>query len=118
MKPPNVIADRPSDEMYRSGLEIDCQCARCGSSVDFEVCYDCDGDGYNGHDCGEDCCCCAAPEDNVVCWTCNGTGRFHRCLSSPEWCQENPLQGRENVERGRIEWYAWPDEEGKPCSTP
>ena len=55
-----IIADSPSAEMYQSGLEIDCQCARCGSSVNSERCDQCE-DGFDGHECGEDCCVCAYP---------------------------------------------------------
>lgn len=39
------------------------------------------------------------------CDVCLGVGHWHECLSSAEWCQENPLPGRENVERGTIEWF-------------
>ena len=97
-----AIAERPPSEMYASGLEIDCQCARCGSSCGYEHCYACD-DGFDGHDCGEDCCPCLYPEENVVCQICEGG--WHRCLSSPEWCNANPVPGREAVERGKIEWF-------------
>lgn len=100
----SFIGDRPSDEMYRSGLDIDCCCARCGSSCDYLDCHNCD-DGYEGHDCGEDCCCCLYPEDNVVCQYCNGHGGWHRCLSSEQWCNANPLPGREAVQRGAVEWF-------------
>ena len=93
-----VIADHPTPEMYRSGLEIDCQCARCGSSIATE---DCDF-------CGEDTCCCLYPDDNLVCDYCRGTGVWRICLSSAEWCQENPLPGREGVERGAVEWFTVP----------
>lgn len=47
------IGDHPTPEMYASGLEIGCQCARCGSSVDGGRCEHCE-DGFDGHDCGED----------------------------------------------------------------
>jgi hypothetical protein len=40
----------------------------------WETCWDCAGDGYIGHDCGEDCCACLHPEDNVMCSTCDGEG--------------------------------------------
>ncbi len=93
--------------MYAPGLDIDMQCARCGSSVYTESCDECE-DGFDGHDCGEDCCCCAYPEDNVICQYCNGTGTHHGCISSPEWCNANPLPGRENVHRGEIEWFTVP----------
>lgn len=98
------IADRPTQEMYATGLEIDCQCARCGSSADGGSCPECE-DGFDGHDCGEDCCACLNPEENVPCQYCDGTGVWHRCMSSPEWCEANPLPDRENVKRGAIEWY-------------
>lgn len=98
------IGDSPSAAMYASGLEIDCQCARCGSSVDSESCRECE-DGFDGHDCGDDCCMCYMPEDNVPCQYCNGTGVWHRCMSSSEWCEANPVAGREGVRRGEIEWY-------------
>jgi hypothetical protein len=99
-----TIADHPPPEMYASGLEIDCQCARCGSSVETEYCNECE-EGYSDHDCGEDCCCCLEPELNVTCQYCRGRGVYHVCLSSPQWCQDNPLPGREQIERGAIEWY-------------
>ena len=99
-----VIADKPSPEMYAPGLEIDCQCARCGSSAYWEDCTSCE-DGFDGHDCGEDCCCCLQPEENVACEYCDGEGVFHRCMSDPEWCEANPLPGREGIKRGQIEWF-------------
>lgn len=37
-------------------------------------CWDCGGEMYTHHDCGEDVCCCAHPEDNVRCETCGGKG--------------------------------------------
>ena len=82
---------------------VDYQCARCGSSVEFEDCWNCGGEGMSGHDCGEDCCCCADPEDNVRCDICHGKCSFGRCLSRAEWCEANPLPGREKVMRGEIE---------------
>ena len=99
-----VIADHPPDEMYRADLDIECQCARCGSSIDHQHCEYCE-DGYDGHDCGDDCCACLHPEENVTCRYCDGTGVWHTCMSSPEWCRANPLHGREDVPRGKIEWY-------------
>jgi hypothetical protein len=99
-----AIAEHPPAEMYQSGLEIDCQCARCGSSVDSELCQYCE-DGFNGHDCGDDTCCCLHPEENVLCDICRGYGVIHHCLSSAEWCQANPLLGREDIDRGQIEWF-------------
>jgi hypothetical protein len=103
-----AIADSPPPEMYQAGLEIDCQCARCGSSMDTERCTECD-DGFDGHDCGDDCCCCLYPEENVTCQYCDGKGIWWTCLSSPEFCQANPLPGRENVPRGKVEWFTYPE---------
>ena len=37
-------------------------------------CWNCDGEGYSSHDCGEDTCCCLIPEDNVQCDVCRGKG--------------------------------------------
>lgn len=102
-KPANVVQnDCP---MPVPGYEWDCQCARCGSSVDWEPCDECE-DGYDGHDCGEDTCCCLDPEENVVCQYCHGRCGRHRCMSSPEWCEANPLEFRDQFERGAIEWFA------------
>lgn len=95
-----IIADFPPQD----GQEYECQCARCGSSASYEDCEWCE-DGYDGHDCGEDCCVCLYPEDNVRCDICRGHGGWYTCLSSPEWCQANPLPGRERTGRGEIEWF-------------
>lgn len=103
----NSISKHPPMEMYADGVEIDCQCARCGSSVDLVDCVDCE-DGYDGHDCGEDCCACIYPEENVPCQMCDCEGHWHQCISSEEWCQENPIPGRENMRRGEIEWFTIP----------
>lgn len=98
------IGISPSPEMIESGLEIDLQCARCGSSVLSEPCEYCE-DGYDGHDCGEDCCPCLYPEDNRECQYCDGTGTWRLCMSSREWCLANPLPGRHRVDRGEVEWF-------------
>lgn len=75
---------------YASGLaqiEDDCDppdCPVCGSSMEWEECWQCGGEGYSDHDCGEDCCCCADPEPNVVCDICNGVGGYYLC-----WNRDN-----------------------------
>jgi hypothetical protein len=94
------IADHPPYD----GQEYDCQCARCGSSMHYERCDQCE-DGFDGHDCGEDCCVCLYPEDNMTCDICDGRGGWYRCFASPEWCAANPLPGREKMERSTPEWF-------------
>lgn len=94
------IGTHPQDGRY-----YECQCARCGSSLEFERCENCD-DGYTGHDCGEDCCCCLHPEDNVPCDCCHGEGSYPQCASPREWCEAHPMPGRENTPRSTPEWYA------------
>ena len=57
-------------EWFDTPYGKDCQCARCGSNVWFADCWNCAGEGYSYHDCGEDCCACLHPEPNVVCDIC------------------------------------------------
>lgn len=99
-RPEPIIGECPSD-----GKDYEPSCARCGSSVDWQECEECGGDGYVDHGCGEDFCCCQYPEDNVPCGCCFANGGRWWCLSSPDWCNANPLPGREEIERGAIEWY-------------
>lgn len=101
MKPKNVIGGDQPDHQH----EWECQCARCGSSLDFEQCEHCGGEGVDGHECGEDCCCCLNPEDNIPCDVCGGIGGWWKCLSSRWWCSTNPLPGREKIEPSTPEWF-------------
>lgn len=73
-----------SDEMYD-------QCARCGSSLSWEPCEWCPATGWYGG------------EYDPECHVCHGSGIGAWCLSSPEWCRDNPLPGREDVERHTVE---------------
>lgn len=98
-----VIADHPPREMYASGLEIDCQCARCGSSCHWIDCWNGCDDGYlNFYELDplwyDD-------DYDQPCDVCQCRGGWQTCLSEPEWCEANPLPGRENVKRGEIEWF-------------
>jgi hypothetical protein len=73
--------------------ETECQCARCGSSCFFHECWSCGGEGEEE----------VEYEDFVdVCFRkcdwCRGTGGSWRCLSGREWCDANPLPGREEIE--------------------
>lgn len=79
----------------------DAQCARCGSSVTWEHCPECE-DGYEEYDYG----------DGIVpmieyrrCDCCDAKGGFWLCLSSPEWCRSHPIPGRESVPRGTVEEF-------------
>ena len=54
-------------------------CAKCGSDVMWEDCWNCE-DGYSHHDCGEDTCCCLEPWPNVKCDICNGEGGWFVCI--------------------------------------
>lgn len=90
------IGNHPTPEMYASGLEIDCQCARCGSSMESYSCEECELDWiYDDDD----------DDDGRPCPDCHGNGVCHDCMSSPEWCAAHPLPGREAVSRGEIEWF-------------
>lgn len=39
-----------------------------------DECWNCGGEGFSYHDCGEDTCCCLYPEPNVLCDICWGKG--------------------------------------------
>ena len=41
---------------------------------DWNECWNCGGEGFSHHDCGEDVCPCLHPEDNVLCDICEGDG--------------------------------------------
>lgn len=104
MLPVNIIAEHPPKEWYRKGVEIDCQCARCGSSCVRVECEECGGEGSHfGEELGDP---LWYDDDEIVtCFTCRGEGGWHWCCSGSEWCNANPIKGRENVERGKIEWF-------------
>ena len=91
-----VIAPHPPADGRKWGN----QCARCGSSMDFQECDQCAGEGYDVFE--ED-----GDERDTDCEACNGRGGWWTCLSSPGWCNEHPNAGRENVQRGEIEWYTF-----------
>ena len=93
-EPKSIIADTPPLD----GFEYDCSCARCGSDMEFVDCNMCGGLGYD--------------EDEALetgkfsdCELCNGKGGDYFCVSSKEWCENNPSRGKENIPRGKIEWF-------------
>jgi hypothetical protein len=106
MTRPNVAEFPDGIERFDTPHGGEAQCARCGSSVEWLNCWNC-VEGYTHHDCGEDCCCCVNPEDNVVCDECRGAGGEMHCISSPEWCEANPLPGREQVRSTALNARAW-----------
>lgn len=105
-KPYNTTRDFPD------GTDLENQCARCGSSVDYMSCDFCGGEGHNvdGDEFDDD--------DGAICDPCNGAGGWHVCLSSPEWCEAHPMPGREGVKRGEVEWYAADGTEPLPTTRP
>lgn len=89
-------------EVDERDLEPRYQCERCGSSVEWIDCHDCGGDGWVEYDDG----------DGIVpdirddrCGICGGKGGWFRCVSTPKWCNENPIAGREDVVRGAVEKF-------------
>lgn len=81
----------------------DCQCARCGSSTWWQDCDGCAGEGFTDQEDDEG----GAYEE--PCDFCQGDGSWPLCLSKAEWCEANPLPGRETVERGAVEWFQIPE---------
>lgn len=78
------------------------QCARCGSTMDHPRCDGCGGDGFTVHEDDE------GYEIEEECGQCGGDGSWACCLSSTEWCEANPLPGREAVARHTVEWFEVP----------
>ena len=105
---PARLPEKYCTEPKNDGRMWETQCARCGSSACWEECEYCCGEGFVGHDCGDDCCVCIDPEDNIPCPCCRGRGGWWTCVSGREYCDANPLPGREGVKRGVIEWFALP----------
>lgn len=54
-------------------------CEKCSNELSWRDCWQCGGEGFVDHDCGEDTCCCLYPEDNVECDTCEGNGGWFQC---------------------------------------
>jgi len=102
------MADPIRFEPLNDDSEEDCQCARCGSSVEWIFCGECCGNGYLDEDRWE------YDEDEVPCSACRTTGGAYECLSSAEYCKANPIPGRENIPRGKIEWFTLPARSPSP----
>lgn len=50
---------------------------RSDDEGEWVTCFECGGDCFVGHDCGEDTCCCLYPEENLPCQTCNADGGWY-----------------------------------------
>lgn len=88
----------------------DCQCARCGSSLVWEECSACGGEGmtapgqlYEEDPLWYD------PDDTKPCHQCGGEASFPCCISSPDWCEAHPIVGREGIARSTPEWFVVSD---------
>lgn len=89
-------------EFYPTDEDDGAQCARCGSSVTWVVCYNCGGDDERlGSDCIDDLChggeCMHGDSGFIRCDVCRGEGGWYRCLSGREWCEANPMEGRDQI---------------------
>lgn len=54
---------------------------KCGQQKLYLDCWQCCGEGFSHHDCGDDTCCCLDPSDNVTCDICKGKGGYHVCAA-------------------------------------
>ena len=97
-----IIADNPPSD----GQQWDCQCARCGSSCYYVDCEHCGFEDFPGYvNRYEEDPLWYDEDDLWPCDVCQGQGAWAVCLSDCQWCELNPLEGREDVERGKIEWF-------------
>lgn len=79
-------------EWFATPVGDECQCARCGSSCDYDECEACAGEGRTEYD-----------DDDYgivyrTCSDCAGKAGWWRCLSTRDYCRANPMPGREGIE--------------------
>ncbi len=60
-------------------------CETHASEKLWRDCWNCDKDGFEDHDCGEDTCCCLNPQPNVRCDVCFGKGGWYQCFTCAPW---------------------------------
>jgi hypothetical protein len=93
-KPESIIAEHPPLD----DKEWSCRCARCGADAEWIECWECNGEGYQ-EDEDDD------PDWGVeTCLGCSGECGDYWCTSSSQWCKDNPLPGREDMQQGNLEW--------------
>lgn len=102
--PPKFTTQEEASRLF--GGSYDAQCARCGSSMDWVDCEACGGEGWFDVDDDE-----RTVSTAETCHQCDGEGSWPVCLSSADWCQAHPREGREDVQRGTVEWFQVPDHE-------
>jgi hypothetical protein len=97
--------DHPQD-----GRNWDCQCARCGSTLEWEGCGACDGEGITGPgELYEQDPLWYDEDDYEPCHQCDGEASYPICVSSEEYCQAHPMPGREETPRHTPEWFVVPN---------
>lgn len=97
-----IIASTPPDD----GQDWEAQCARCGSSLFFEPCEACGGEGFTAPgELHEQDPLWYDEEDIEPCHQCGGQASFPNCASSEDWCESHPLPGREEIEPHTVEWF-------------
>jgi hypothetical protein len=63
----------------------DMMCEKHATEKMWATCWDCGGEGFTHHDCGDDTCVCLWPEDNMPCGTCGTKGGYYLCpVCSPK----------------------------------
>lgn len=102
--------DHPND-----GRQWECQCARCGSSLAWESCNVCGGEGITGPgELHEEDPLWYDPDDYEPCSQCGGVAAWPVCLSTPEWCEANALPGRTGMKCSTPEWFVVPNDQALP----
>lgn len=106
MSPQQIVAKEEGGVVHHyreDGEYLGTSCARCGSSAESLPCGNCD-DGIIEDD--------TDPLWGVEvheCDWCMGRGGSWHCISSPEWCEANPLPGKEGIESTALNSQAWRD---------
>jgi hypothetical protein len=101
----SLIANEPPND----GREWECQCARCGSSLNWVQCGACGGEGITGPgELYEQDPLWYDQDDYESCHQCDGESSWPSCLSGFEWCLLNPSPGRIEIPPSTAEWFALP----------